>query len=51
MFSELEGISEGYYVVFDHRAKPEACQEDEIIEGLAIVSYTIPVVQERPSNQ
>jgi len=50
-YLKLEGISEGYYVVFDHRAKPEARQEEEMIEGLAIVSYTIPVVQERPSNQ
>ena len=49
-YLKLEGITEGYYVVFDHRAKPEAQQEEEMIEGLAIVSYTIPVLQERPSN-
>ncbi len=49
-YLKLEGILEGYYVVFEHRAKPEARQEEEIIEGLAIVSYTIPVLQERPSN-
>jgi hypothetical protein len=50
-YLKLEGMSEGYYVVFDHRAKPEARQEEERIEGLSMVSYTIPVVQERPSNQ
>jgi len=50
-YLKLEGIYEGYYVVFDHRAKPKAQQEAEMIEGLKIVSYTIPVVQEKPSNQ
>jgi len=50
-YLKLEGISEGYYVVFDHRAKPEARLEAEMIEGLKIVSYTIPVAQERPPNQ
>ncbi|MEN8217921.1 MAG: AAA-like domain-containing protein [Pseudomonadota bacterium] len=50
-YLKLEGIYEGYYVVFDHRAKPKAGQEAEMIEGLKIVSYTIPVVQEKPSNQ
>jgi hypothetical protein len=49
-YLKLEGMSEGYYVVFDHRAKPEARQEQESVEGLTIVSYTIPVVQERPSD-
>ncbi len=49
-YLKLEGIYEGYYVVFDHRIKPEAWQEEDVIEGLTIVSYTIPVVQERPSN-
>jgi hypothetical protein len=50
-YLKLEGISEGYYVVFDHRAKPKAGQEAEMIEGVKVVSYTIPVVQEKPSNQ
>jgi hypothetical protein len=50
-YLKLEGMSEGYYVVFDHRAKPEARQEQERIAGLSIVSYTIPVLQERPSDQ
>jgi len=38
-------------VVFDHRAKPEVLREAEMINGLKIVSYTIHVVQEKPSNQ
>ncbi len=50
-YLKLEGISEGYYVVFDHRQKPEARLEQETIEGLSISSYVIPVVQEEPSNQ
>jgi hypothetical protein len=50
-YLKLEGMSEGYYVVFDHRVTPEARQEQEMIAGLSIVSYTIPVVQERPSDQ
>ncbi|MDE0016387.1 MAG: AAA-like domain-containing protein [Candidatus Poribacteria bacterium] len=45
----LEGATEGYYVVFDHRQKPEPRVETEILEGVAIRSYVIPVVQERPS--
>jgi hypothetical protein len=48
-YLKLEGMKEGYYVVFDHRVKPEARQEEEKIEELSIVSYTIPVVQEKPS--
>jgi hypothetical protein len=50
-YLKLEGISDGYYVVFDHRQKPEARLEEEIIDGLTIISYVIPVVQEKPSNQ
>ncbi|MDE0396899.1 MAG: AAA-like domain-containing protein [Candidatus Poribacteria bacterium] len=45
----LEGATEGYYVVFDHRQKPEPRVETEMLEGLTIRSYVIPVVQERPS--
>ncbi|MEZ4861821.1 MAG: ATP-binding protein [Caldilineaceae bacterium] len=46
-----EGESEGYYVVFDHRSQPQAREEEEIIAGKTIVSFVIPVVQKRPSDQ
>ena len=49
-YLKLEGVSEGYYVVFDHRSKPEARTEEEVIKGKAIVSYVIPVLQKRPSD-
>ncbi|MXZ00734.1 AAA family ATPase, partial [Candidatus Poribacteria bacterium] len=45
-----EGAEEGYYVVFDHRNTPEPRVETETIDGLAIRSYVIPVIQERPSD-
>ena len=50
-YLKLEGVGEGYYVVFDHRSEPEPRAETEIIEGLTIRSYVIPVVQEVPSQQ
>lgn len=50
-YLKLEGASEGYYVVFDHRAEPEPRVETEAIDGLTIRSYVIPVVQEVPSQQ
>ena len=50
-YLKLEGASEGYYVVFDHRAEPEPRVETETIDGLTIRSYVIPVVQEIPSQQ
>ncbi len=50
-YLKLEGASEGYYVVFDHRAEPEQRVETETIDGLIIRSYVIPVVQEIPSQQ
>ena len=45
-----EGVTEGYYVVFDHRDVPKPRAETETIDGLMIRSYVIPVVQERPST-
>ena len=49
-YLSTEGVTEGYYVVFDHREAPEARAETELIDGLTIRSYVIPVVQERPSG-
>ena len=49
-YAKLEGAAEGYYVVFDHRNTPEPRVETEILEGLAIRSYVIPVLQERSSD-
>ena len=46
-----EGVTEGYYVVFDHREPPEPRAETETIDGLTIRSYVIPVVRERPSTR
>ena len=48
-YLKLEGVQEGYYVVFDHRQHPEARVETETIAGMKIRSYVIPVLQERPS--
>ncbi|MYC77986.1 hypothetical protein F4X10_19665, partial [Candidatus Poribacteria bacterium] len=50
-YLKLEGASEGYYVVFDHRAEPEPRAETETVDGLTLRSYVIPVVQEVPSQQ
>ena len=49
-YLSTEGVTEGYYVVFDHREAPEPRAETETINGLIIRSYVIPVVQERPSR-
>ena len=46
----LEGASEGYYVVFDHRNTPEPRVETENCEGLTLRSYVIPVMQTHPSS-
>jgi hypothetical protein len=48
-YLKLEGIKEGYYIVFDHRSKPQARDDIDQIEGKTIVSYCIPVIQEKPS--
>ena len=48
-YLQAEGTQQGYYVVFDHRQTPEPRVETEVLEGLTIRSYVIPVVQEQPS--
>ncbi len=45
-----EGVTEGYYIVFDHRQDPEPRVETETIDDLTIRSYVIPVMQAPPSN-
>ena len=49
-YLKLEGVSKGYYVVFDHRNNPTPRVETETIDDLTIRSYVIPVVQEQPSS-
>ena len=50
-YLKLEGVTVGYYVVFDHREVPEPRVETQTIEGITIRSYVIPVIQERPSDK
>ena len=50
-YLKLEGVSEGYYIVFDHRNTPEPRVETQTIDSLTIRSYVIPVLQESPSQQ
>ena len=49
-YLQLERTVEGYYVVFDHRERPEPRTETETIDGMKIRSYVIPVMQKRPSQ-
>ncbi|MEN8217404.1 MAG: AAA-like domain-containing protein [Pseudomonadota bacterium] len=48
-YLKLEKVREGYYVVFDHRKKPQARFETDMIEGKMIVSYCFEVKQNIPS--
>ena len=50
-YLKLEGATEGYYVVFDHRQDPEPRVETETIDDVTVRSYVIPVLQERPSDE
>ena len=50
-YLKLEGVTEGSYVVFDHRYDPEPRVETETIDDVTVRSYVIPVLQERPSNE
>ena len=49
-YLRVEGVTEGAYVVFDHRGDPKPQVETETIEALTIRSYVIPVMQEPPSK-
>ena len=50
VYAELEGTTEGYYIVFDHRQNRETRVETEAVNGVHIRSYVIPIMQERPSS-
>ena len=50
-YLKLEGTTDGYYVVFDHRQNPEQRVETETIDDITVRSYVIPVVQEPPSDE
>ena len=50
-YLKLEGTTEGYYVVFDHRLDPKPRVETETLNGITVRSSVIPVVQERPSDE
>ena len=49
-YLKLEGVTEGYYVVFDHRQNPEPRVETQTVAGVSIRSYVIPVIQAAPSG-
>lgn len=49
-YLKSEGAAEGYYIVFDHRQNPEPIVETEMVSGLTLRSYVIPVLQEAPST-
>jgi len=49
-YLKLEDAVEGYYVLFDHRRKPELFVRTETVDGVTLRSYVIPVMQERPSG-
>ena len=49
-YLNTEGVTEGYYIVFDHRETPEPHKEIETVDGLKIRSYVIPVMQQLPSK-
>ncbi len=49
-YLKLEKAAEGYYIVFDHRPKPQPRIDTETVDGVTVRSYVIPVVQERPSS-
>ena len=49
-YMKLEGTTEGYYVVFDHRDNPNPLVETDTFDNLTIRSYVIPVLQKPPSQ-
>ena len=50
-YPSTEDVTEGYYVVFDHREVPKPRTETETIDGRTIGSYVVPVLQKRPSRE
>lgn len=50
-YMKLEDITQGYYVVFDHRDNPNPLVETDTFDDLTIHSYVIPVLQIPPSQQ
>ena len=50
-YLKSEGVHEGYYIVFDHRRNAQARVEEVSIGSYTIVSYCIPALQNRPSNE
>ena len=50
-YLKLEGVTQGYYVVFDHRRNPEPRVEAEELDGIVLRSYVLPVMQEQPSSE
>ena len=48
-YLKLEGVPEGYYIVFAHRETPVPRVDTETVDGLTIRSYVLPVRQKRPS--
>ncbi|MCY3743123.1 MAG: AAA-like domain-containing protein [Candidatus Poribacteria bacterium] len=49
-YLKLEGVGQGYYVVFDHRRNPEPRVETQELDGVTVRSYVIPVMQKQPSS-
>jgi len=42
---------EGCYILFDHRQEPELLVETVTIGDVAVRSYIIPIVQDRPLDK
>lgn len=49
-YLKLENATEGFYIVFDYRENAISQIETDILDGCAIQSYVIPVLQQRPSQ-
>ena len=49
-YLKTEGVTEGFYIVFDYRENAISQVETDTIDGYTIQSYVIPVLQQRPSQ-
>lgn len=50
-YMKNENAKEGYYIVFDYTEKSISKFETDIVDGVVIRCYVIPVLQERPSQR